>query len=238
MAINLKGAFITEDVKLDRLPEFDERSRNFPIRELTEGKKQRSYTWRCNAQLDQGPDGACVGFGVTHELIARPAEVQGLDGKFAKESIYWNAQRIDYWEGGSYPGAAPFYEGTSVLAGAKVARKLGWIESYRWAFGIEDLKYGVGHNGPAVIGVGWHGGMFQPDSKGYIHATGGVYGGHCVLVNSINIKEQRFTIHNSWGASWGNNGECYISFDDMDLLLQDRGEACFFLKRHNKVQPK
>jgi hypothetical protein len=206
------------------------------MRQLVEGKAPRSYTWRCNQTLDQGPDGACVGFGVAHEMIARPAEVQGVTDRYAKEQIYWNAQRIDVWEGGSYPGAYPFYEGTSVLAGAKVARSLGWIDSYRWAFGINDLLLGVGYNGPAVIGINWYEGMFYPDAKNFIHPTGQVAGGHCVLVNAVNVRLQRLTIHNSWGGSWGKNGEVYISFTDMDRLLRESGEACFFLHRHSKAQ--
>lgn len=233
----LKDGSTVEDKRLDRLAEFDERSRNFPVMAGLEEKKIRSYTWRCDQTLDQGPDGACVGFGVAHELIARPAEVQGLDNKYAKEQIYWEAQKIDWWDGGSYPGGSPFYEGTSVLAGAKIAKRLGWIEEYRWAFGLEDLKYGVGHNGPALIGVPWYTGMFRPDSNGYIHATGTVAGGHCVLVNAINVKKERFTIHNSWGAGWGDDGEAYISFEDMGKLLNEWGEACFFLHRHNEAQP-
>jgi hypothetical protein len=234
--IQLRGGAQTGSVKMDRIQEFDDRSRNFPIRQLIGASTPRSYTWRCNAQLDQGAEGSCVGFGVTHELIARPAEVKGLDEKYAKEQIYWEAQKNDPWDGGSYPGATPFYEGTSVLAGVKQAHKLGWMESYHWAFGIEDLKMGVGYHGPAVIGINWYSGMFIPDSNGFIHASGYVAGGHCILVNSVNIKKQRFTLHNSWGANWGIKGECYISFDDMNLLLKDRGEAVFFLKRHNKPQ--
>jgi hypothetical protein len=235
--IQLRNKQITRDIKLDRLQYFDERSRNFPIRSLVADKQPRSYTWRCNKALDQGPDGACVGFGVAHELIARPAEVLSIDGRYAKEQLYWEAQKIDPWSGGSYPGANPFYEGTSVLAGAKVAKRLGWIDSYRWAFGLEDLKLGVGYNGPAVIGVNWYDTMFYPDNKGYIRVNGSVAGGHCVLVNAINVKLQRFTIHNSWGAGWGMNGECYISFEDMGRLLREQGEAVFFLHRHNIAQP-
>jgi hypothetical protein len=235
--VHLKGNAVTTDARLDRVQEFDERSRGFAIRTTVGSKTRRSYTWRCHDQLDQGPDGACVGFAVAHELIARPAEVQGLDAKYAKEQIYWEAQKIDPWDGGSYSGANPFYEGTSVLAGAKIAKKLGWIEEYRWAFGLEDLILGVGHNGPAVIGVAWYTGMFNPNSIGYIHPTGQVAGGHCVLVNAVNVKKKRFTIHNSWGPAWGMNGECYITFDAMGKLLQERGEACFFLHRHNLPQP-
>jgi len=235
-SILLKGHVITSDARLDRIVQFDERSRGYGIRSTVSTKKRRSYTWRCDAQLDQGPDGACVGFGIAHELIARPAEVRGITERYAKEKIYWEAQKIDEWNGGSYPGGFPFYEGTSVLAGAKVAKKLGWIEEYRWAFGLEDLILGVGYNGPAVIGINWYTGMFYPDSNGYIYAKGEIAGGHCVLVNSVNVSKQRFTIHNSWGKSWGMNGECYITFDDIGRLLYEQGEACFFLHRHNLPQ--
>lgn len=234
----LKNNVTTSDIRMDRIVEFDERSRSFPIRStFGASSKLRSYTWRCNATLDQGRDGACVGFGVAHELIARPSEVPGLDAKYAKEDIYWEAQKIDPWIGGSYPGAEPFYEGTSVLAGAKIAKRLGWMDSYRWAFGINDLLLGVGHNGPALIGVNWYEGMYYPDNSNYIHKTGRRIGGHCLLVNSINVREERLTLHNSWGPYWGRNGEAYISFADMEALLNEQGEACFFLHRHRDADP-
>lgn len=232
----LKDGTEVQDVRLDRLIQFDERSRNFPIKALYEAKKPRSYTWRCNSVLDQGPDGACVGFGCAHELIARPSEVKGVDSLYAKHKLYWEAQKIDQWEGGAYPGARPFYEGTSILAGVKVTHKLGWFDSYRWAFGIQDLITGVGYNGPAVIGTYWFNDMFTPDSKGYIKPTGGIAGGHCTLVRAVSIKKKRLTIRNSWGSMWGKNGDCYISFDDMDNLLKLDGEAVFFLKRHSKLR--
>jgi len=198
-------------------------------------KRPRSYTWRCNSYLDQGSDGACVGFGVSHELIARPAEAKGITYDYAME-LYWEAQKIDPWEGGAYDGAEPFYEGTSVLAGVKAAQRDGWFDEYRWAFGLNDLILGVGYNGPAVIGVNWYEGMMDTDKHGYIKPTGRALGGHCILCNAINVKKKRFTLHNSWGINWGNNGECYISFHDMDTLLYNNGEAVFFLHRHRKAR--
>jgi hypothetical protein len=220
---------------LDRLVNFDERSRNFPITAVIPSTKHRGYTWRCNSYLDQGSDGACVGFGVVHELAARPSEVLYLDAQYAKTKIYWPAQRLDPWEGGDYPGADPHYEGTSVLAGVKIAQKYGWMDSYRWAFGLNDLILGVGHNGPAVLGVAWLEGMFDTDRDGYIHVTGKVQGGHCLLCKAVSVKHQRFTLHNSWGTGWGKGGDCYISFSDMKKLLYMEGEACFFLHRHKKL---
>jgi hypothetical protein len=221
--------------QFDRIVNFDPVSKEFPIRGFTPFKEERSYAWRCSTHLNQGNEGACVGFGVTHELLAGPVEVEHLDAEYAKTKIYWEAQRIDPWEGGSYPRAYPFYEGTSTLAGVKVAQNYGWMDEYRWAFGLTDLILGVGYSGPAVLGLAWYEGMGNIDAAGYIHVTGDQVGGHCLLCKGVDIEKQRFTLHNSWGPNWGLGGDCYISFDAMKRLLYEEGEAVFFMKRHREL---
>jgi len=198
-------------------------------------KKRRAYTWRCNEWFDQGREGACVGFALGHEISARPAEFRGLDYKYLVEDVYHEAQRVDPWDGGSYPGAAPFYEGTSVLAGVKILHKKGFFKSYRWAFGIEDLILGLGYIGPAVLGINWYTDMLNTDENGFIHPTGSVAGGHAILARAVNVKEGYITLRNSWGKNWGKNGDCYITFDDMEKLLGEYGEAVFMLNRTSKV---
>ena len=229
----LKNGSNTDDVRLDRLPNFDERSRLFPLQ--LPSRKPRSYTWDCPVFLDQMAEGACVGFGIAHELAAAPAKVPDLSNKFARESIYWEAQKNDPWPGGAYPGASPRYEGTSVLSGVKVAQKLGYFDEYRWAFGLEDLILGVGHNGPAVLGVPWYDGMMEVNSAGFVGAVGNVVGGHCILCTAVDVRNKKFTLHNSWGRGWGRQGECFISYESMDRLLRNDGEAVFFIKRHSKI---
>ena len=118
-----------------------------------------------------------------------------------------------------------------MLAGVKATQKLGLFGEYRWAFSTYEALVGIGHNGPAVIGVPWFSGMFNPDSEGYIHPTGGVAGGHAVLVRGVNVKKERVTIRNSWGQGWGINGDCYMSFEDLDKVLQMNGECVFLLNR-------
>lgn len=214
------------DMRLARLKQFDERSRNFPVRTATpRGKKPRSYTWRCDEHFDQGSEGACVGFSCTHELVARPKVIRHLSPAFARERIYWEAQKIDPWEGGSYPGASPVYEGTSVLCGIKMLKKLGYIESYRWAFSLDDVVMAVGYCGPVVLGVAWYDGMFEPHSCGYLHVEGDVAGGHAILCKGVDVKARTFTLHNSWGSAWGNGGDALIHWDEMDRLLHEEGEA-------------
>lgn len=234
----LRNQSTVDDPRLDRLPEFDPRSRDYPITAVLGPEQQKPITrlWTIpsgSPVLDQGSEGACVGFGVTNELRFSPMPIRGLDATFARQSIYWRAQENDQWPGGSYPGANPTYEGTSVLAGIKTAATLGYYAEYRWAFGEDDLALAVSHQGPAVIGVNWYGGMFKPDSGGYLRPTGNVAGGHCVLVIGITASRGDYTIYNSWGADWGRNGRARITRDDMARLLDEDGDACVITSRLN-----
>ncbi len=222
----LRNGTSTNDTRLTRIQQFDEKSRSYPITATLPGDvKPRSYTWSCSQHLDQGAEGACTAFGWSHELIAKPSVVKGIDAKFAQK-LYWEAQKIDEWPGGSYPGAYPQYEGSSVLAAAKVVKQLGYIKEYRWAFGLEDLILSVGHKGPAVLGLDWYSDMFDVDENGFIAATGEISGGHCILCKGVNIKGEYFVLHNSWGPTWGVGGDAKITFGEMQYLLQSGGEAC------------
>lgn len=229
----LRDGSETQDRRLDRLVHYDARSRDYPIRELLDRRQitaPRSYTWACQTVLDQGAEGACVGYGCTHELIARPKTVV-KDATFAREDIYWEAQRRDPWPGGAYPGAEPQYEGTAVLFGVQMLHDLGYVSEYRWAFGLQDLALAVGWRGPAILGVPWFEGMFDVDSTGFINVRGEKAGGHCILVNGVDAARRSFTLTNSWGTGWGRAGRCRISWSDMEKLLHDNGEACIPLVR-------
>lgn len=228
----LRDGSIVQDGRLARLTHFDKRSLSYPVRAAVAGKAPRSFTWSCSKWLDQGSEGACVGFSMTHELVARPAVVtKGMTPTFAREKVYWEAQKVDPWEGGSYPGARPFYEGTSVLAGVQTLQKLGYIEEYRWAFGLEDLVLAVGYCGPAVLGIAWYEGMFDIAPCGYLHVTGQPAGGHAILCNGVSVTKRTFNLHNSWGKSWGNKGDATITWDEMDRLLHEEGEAVIPMRR-------
>lgn len=230
--IELRGGNTTEDRRLDRLVSFDERSRRYPIRSIVpEIGPKRGRTWFCDTVLDQGAEGACVGFACSHELICQPQVCKSVDGKFARERIYFEAQKEDEWEGGAYPGARPFYEGTSVLAGVKQLKKLGLIDEYRWAFSLEELIRGLYYEGPAILGVNWYEGMSETDRNGHIHKRGELRGGHAILARGFSKVYRRVKLHNSWGRSWGVDGWCWISFDDLAALLAENGEVCFPIGR-------
>lgn len=208
---------------LDRVAQFDDRSRQYPARALTAAAGPRSYTWGVptlsgRRPLDQGVEGACVGHAWAHEAAARPIVRDDADSALAFH-VYREAQKIDPW-----PGEA--YSGTSVLAGAKVMERLGYLAEYRWAFGLDDALTVVSRHGPAVIGLNWWSGMWEPDTRGYLHRTGRVVGGHALLLTGVSVRHERATVYNSWGKAWGMGGRAYLSWDDLGALLEDDGEVC------------
>lgn len=213
---------VSPERTFDRIHQFDPRSRMFSISSVVP-RSPRSYTWRVDGWLDQGTEGACVGFAWSHEAMARPVVYPAMTNEAAR-NVYRMAQKVDEWDGEAY-------EGTSVLAGAKIMKQLGFIGSYRWAFGLEDLKNAVGYAGPAVLGVNWYTSMFNPDGDGFLRVNGQLAGGHAILAHGVNVRGGYFKVHNSWGKGWGQNGEAKISFDDMDLLLRNQGEACVPMQR-------
>lgn len=228
------------DRVFDWQPRFDEESRNFPIRSAIPATppRKRNKLWRVGPILDQGREGACVGFGWTAELLATPVAVK-LDRvkavvpsdpqRFARET-YLAAQRIDEWEGEQY-------EGTSVLAGAKVLHSLGLLKEYRWAFSIEDVVDAVLAKGPVVLGIPWYSGMYETDQTGVLKVDGSIVGGHCITAVGYRHKADRLDgadgviLQNSWGPDWGINGLGLIRVNELADLLRANGEACVPSKR-------
>lgn len=236
MAYLLRDGTATTDRRLDRLVEFHPKSRAFPICGALTENQQSPVSKRWSAPygtpvLDQGPDGACVGFGISNDLLYYPVAIRGIDATFAHEKIYWAAQRTDPWEGGSYPGATPTYDGTSVLAGMQTAQALGYYGEYRWGFSEPEMALGVSHLGPAIIGINWYDSMFQPNNKGYLDVTGDKMGGHCILVIGISTHYNYYVVHNSWGPNWGHHGTAKISRNNMARLLSEDGECSLVTER-------
>lgn len=237
--IELKGGHKTEDPRLDRIPEFDERSRAFPIRALlTAELPLRSFGWACPGWLDQGQEGACVGFSWSHELIASPVPVEGIDDTFAR-GVYKAAQQVDEWPGEDYSG-------TSVLAGAKTLQARGYMDEYRWSFSVDDALRAIGYQGPVVIGIPWYESMFQPRPSGLLEVSPGGGGGHAILVRGVSLKSRLngepaglpvVRLRNSWGREWGVAGDCWIKVEDFEALLKEDGDCCVPVVRKQGPAP-
>lgn len=240
--LRLRDGSKTADRKLDRLVQFDPKSREYPVTALLAAPPEKPRTWRLErARMgDQRSEGACTEFGLTHVLAARPSPSSLAPIRVVRDRhlFYWEAQRRDPWEGGSYPGADPVYEGTSTLAVLQVAKELGFFGAYHWAFSLEQVVQGILDVGPAVLGLNWTTGMASPRPDGLIEATGPVDGGHCVA--GIGIDHRRFgdgrvldvvVIAQSWGLAHGDRGRVYLPLDQLGERLADHGECAFVTRR-------
>jgi len=238
--VKMRDGSSVRDRRMGRLIQEDPRNKGHNVARLLRPRAVqplRSYQWgfRGNNRmpLDQGPDGACVGFGLTALLIARPSEWLALAYKEAM-AIYHLAQHKDPWAGGAYPGADPFYEGTSSLAGAKALLELEYISSYEWAFTVEDMKQGVAWRGPCGFATDWTSGMSKVDAQGFMGSGGYLLGGHFYAILGICLTRQAFMVQNSWGTGFGVGGRAWLRFSDAARLLANSGEAIFLTENTPK----
>ena len=252
----LRGGFQTDDARLDRLPDFDERSRGYAAVEIAPSTELVSKAWPLRWGLNQGREGACTNFGLAHNRLGSPsprrlgdtvAEIEALCFK-----LYGRSKQLDPWPGEDY-------EGTSLLAAAKAWREARLLGSFRWAFGIDDLLITVAQLGSTVIASDWLEGMSEPGSDGLLDVSGEFVGGHAYDCTGLILYPERSTVWrytgvkgepllfgpNSWGPrrqpdgpttgrNWGRGGYWAMRASDMQRLLkgiEHPGEALLPLDR-------
>ena len=209
----------TPEHGLGRLHAPDDRDMQFMLeRPRAAGIDSRYWITRGQA-YDQGNTSQCVAYSWVRWLTTNPVTNKPLP--FGP--LYTECQRNDEW-----PGEEPTYEGTSVRAGAKVLQAKGLISSYRWAFSAETVITHVLAVGPMVVGTTWTRDMFYPDADGFVRPTGRSVGGHAWTIIGASRSKGAVRAINSWGPSWNpeHKGRFWVSFEDLDKLLADRGEAC------------
>lgn len=203
---------------LGRLPSFDERDNQYLLPRRAEATTIASRYWNVPTVLDQMDTPHCVGFSCWNWLRTGPIVNKP---PFSPSDLYHAAQLIDEWEGVDY-------EGTSVRAGFKWMKSKGYVGEYRWAFNAEAIVEHLLTTGPIVVGTVWTKGMFMPHNlTGLIDDIGGdPIGGHAYLLAGASRNRKQTRVVNSWGRGWGDNGRAWLSFEALDWLMSQDGEAC------------
>lgn len=206
---------------LGRKEALDARDKSYKMASVLPVESVSSRFW--NDHYWWGNQGAfphCVGYAWAHYMEDGPIRPSSntppprIDPVF----VYNEAQRIDEWPGEDY-------DGTSIRAGCKILHAHGYVKEYRWAWDAETVKQAILTVGPVVVGTNWYSSMFNPDANGYIVPTGTQAGGHAYLLNGYDESSHSFRIKNSWGQNWGKNGRAFITYQNMDSLLKNGGEA-------------
>jgi len=172
--------------------------------------------------LDQGNYGTCVGNGFAQWGNTLPVSDQFTE-KDAR-AIYYETTVLDGWpDDPDAPGGGQ--QGATVRSGAKAMQNRARLQTYAFASSTSTVTGWLQQRGPVVIGVNWYTGMFDTDNNGYIHVTGGIEGGHCVVLRGYLASEAAYVGDNSWGTSWGQSGSFKIKVADFGRLLLADGEA-------------
>lgn len=177
--------------------------------------------WTPGPVLDQGATSQCVAYATTGWLNATP--VRTFDAS-PPHVIYEQAQSLD--------GFPLPHDGTTVRAAMQVMAREGRISEYVWATALDDVVRWVLLKGPVVIGTAWYFDMFAPNRYGRVSLTGAYVGGHSTLITGVNSTHRMARVRNSWGSGWGQNGNFWLSFFDLNrLLFTEGGEAATALEK-------
>lgn len=174
--------------------------------------------------LDQGRYGSCTGnaqvgvMGTSPEYETMPAGLV-MDEALALK-IYSAAEVID--GNGPFP---PSDYGSSGPSAAKAAMKLGLISGYTHCLSLTDVLDALQYN-TVSIGINWYESMDSPPSSGLLTVSGGVRGGHEVVLRGIDVEAKTVYGDNSWGTSWGVDGGSFrMSWVTLDRLLHEDGDG-------------
>jgi len=178
-----------------------------------------SVVW---AQLDQGQTGRCVSYGWCHLCDSDDIThtMDGFDDAYAIQ-LYHDIKVAEGDPTGDPAGQAGAYVGT----GAKILQARGRLKTYVSARTTAEITQWNLTRGPVVVGTSWHDGMFRPDASGLIVPTGPVVGGHCYVIDGVDVPAGMYYGQNSWSENWGVKGHFRIRISDFAALLADNGDA-------------
>lgn len=185
---------------------------------------------------NQGPDGACVGWGVGYS--ARSI-MTGARTYFSPAYIY-NQIKLGDCSAGSYISTAlnlvrnegvctwsymPYQAGDCYTQPNYNQRRNASyykVSGYsRVSINVSSIRNQIAYGRPVVVGGPVDSYFMNLGYNRILTYASGSGGGHCYTVVGYNDDYRCFLIQNSWGTSWATNGYGWISYDIIGTLFRE-----------------
>jgi hypothetical protein len=207
--------------RLGRAIEHDPRSKAFGV---THQDPIVSKVWiRHVPAFDQKSLGACTGFSMAGVIMTDPFRPSHLLTEADAVELYQMATHLD-----RIPGAYPPNDtGSSGLAVARAAVKLGYIQGYHHAFSLQSALHAL-MRGPVITGLNWYSSFDDPvgvDHELVISPNAEVRGGHEIEVLGVDAEARTIRLCNSWGTGWGEGGYATMKWTTWERLLEEQGDV-------------
>lgn len=191
----------------------------------------------CPPILNQGNIGSCVANSVSSAFRFALRKQKKRDFQPSRLFLYYNARLLQGWEKedsgayirdgfksinldgvcveSSYKYDPKLFASKPPARAYKTAEKHQAVEFHSVAQTLTQLKACIADGFPFVFGfsvyesferVGKDGVMTHPQYSEQL------LGGHAIYASAYNDETQTFTIRNSWGKAWGDNGCFYMPY--------------------------
>jgi C1A family cysteine protease len=191
----------------------------------------------CPPVMDQGALGACTSHGITGALRHALINAGQKDFPMSRLQLYYDERNM---EGTVQSDAgASIRDGIKCAAKIGVAHEKLWpysigkfktkppasayadavkfraISYERVAISTYAIKSALAAGYPVIVGFA----VFESFESDAVASTGivpmpktgeAMLGGHCVYICGYNQHANHFTARNSWSATWGSKGDCFI----------------------------
>lgn len=198
-------------------------------------KHRKHYTE--HMRFDQGPIGQCTMVSASHIIGAGPITQRPYYTNrphFDTIQAYCDAQALDkqthgwtdptFCENGRRPGGQGDW-GATMRSAAQIIRRLGFIEKFWWLESAEQARVYLTNVAPVWFASYWYSGMNAPDANGFVWPNGRRLGGHAYCLDEIVWSGRYVWLLNSWGLGWGHRARVKLTFEAMDQLYSEWGEA-------------
>jgi len=211
---------------LDVSAKSDVRNNAYPVRSiLPPNKEPVSRRWNCYARLDQGSQGACVAFAISHWLASDPNPVKPLPTNDTAFALYADIQKNDRMPGEDY-------DGTWIEDGLKWLIKQRRVDEFRWCNSVREMAQTISFCGPLICKIPVYEDFYYPTPFFHqIKPRGKIVGWHAILADEIDIEKRRVWFVNSWGKSHGKDGRVWMSFETVDTCIGAGSTAAVAIKK-------